>query len=73
VKQVYLVKYRGKIEEAEEFFDNPWIMDVPALAVDSCFDIILVDSPMGYQDFGMPGDPPTLLLFLRKLISLHFI
>ena len=53
--KVHRVEYRGRMEAADAFFSQPWLMEVPPGVGDTCWDVILVDAPQGYEPQGQPG------------------
>ncbi|GBG71883.1 hypothetical protein CBR_g10819 [Chara braunii] len=44
----YLVEYHARLSEAYKFFDNPYVMEVPANMKNTCFNVVLVDGPPGF-------------------------
>ena len=52
--EAYLVTYRGRVDQADAFFEAPWLMEMPQAVSSTCFDAILVDGPTGY-DAASPG------------------
>lgn len=53
--EVYHVHYQGRMESADAFFAQPWLIDVPVAVNDTCWDVILVDAPQGYLPTEHPG------------------
>lgn len=53
--QVHRVDYKGRMDAADTFFAQPWLMEVPAAVHGTCWDVILVDAPRGYAP-GHPGE-----------------
>jgi hypothetical protein len=45
----YSVSYKGDMSKPNEFFDRPWLMPVPEAVSQTCFDVILVDAPTGFD------------------------
>lgn len=52
--EAYLYHYNTTLQEAQEFFDNPFIMEIDASVDEECFDVMLIDAPMGF-DSSKPG------------------
>ena len=46
---VHAVVYNGSVAEADSFFAAPWLMRMPHEVDATCYDVILVDAPMGWQ------------------------
>lgn len=45
----YTVAYKGNMSKPDEFFQKPWLMTMPQTVSNTCFDVILVDAPTGYN------------------------
>jgi hypothetical protein len=53
---VYPVQYNTLLEQPEAFFAAPTEPQLPPELESACFDVILVDSPMGWKEFDrQPG------------------
>ena len=53
--QAHRVAYRGRVEAPHAFFSAPWLMEVPQAVGGTCWDVVLVDAPQGYEA-GQPGE-----------------
>ncbi|KAL4423795.1 hypothetical protein ABPG75_001096 [Micractinium tetrahymenae] len=49
--EVHHVTYQGRLSAAQEFFKQPWLMDVPQSVQGACWDAILVDAPRGFRPY----------------------
>ncbi|KAJ3207962.1 hypothetical protein HK099_000163, partial [Clydaea vesicula] len=47
------VQYFGKVSQQMEFFSKPWLLDVPDIVKNDCYDVVLIDGPSGF----LPDDP----------------
>lgn len=48
--EAHAYTYKARMKDADEFFVNPWIMDLPKNVSDTCYGVILVDAPQGYSE-----------------------
>jgi hypothetical protein len=53
--EIALVNYRANLSEREKFFENPYLIRVPAHMENYCYDLILVDSPEGFDPLHKNG------------------
>lgn len=52
--EVHKVAYRGKLDDANTFLAAAWEMELPASVASTCYDVVLVDAPLG-----VPGNPAS--------------
>lgn len=49
--------YRGKLDDANAFLAAPWEMELPASVASTCYDVVLVDAPLGVPEkTASPGE-----------------
>ena len=41
--------FKASLSEAEAFFDEPKLLDLPAGVGDVCYDVVIIDGPRGYD------------------------
>ena len=41
--QVHHVTYKGDIDNPNEFYKDPWLMNVPESLQEECYDVIVVE------------------------------
>lgn len=41
-------EYKATVGSADSFFNEPWLLDMPTPVQQECWDVVLVDAPMGY-------------------------
>ena len=52
--EAYLYKYNTTLGDAQRFYDQPFMMEIHPNVDTECFDLILIDAPMGF-DSSKPG------------------
>jgi hypothetical protein len=52
--EAYLVTYRGRVDQADAFYEAPWLMEMPQAVRSTCFDVVLIDGPKG-ETLDAPG------------------
>lgn len=64
----YHVKYNTTIEKADEYFAAPWSLELPVAVARTCYDVILIDGPAGY-DLTTPGRMQPTKFSVDHIIS----
>ena len=52
--EAYLYKYNTTLVDANKFYDEPFMMEIDPVVDSECFDLTLIDAPMGFSS-SKPG------------------
>ncbi|KAI9097170.1 hypothetical protein DFS34DRAFT_649981 [Phlyctochytrium arcticum] len=46
----HFADFKSSVAAADEYFENPTLLILPEVVEESCWDVVLVDAPQGYED-----------------------